>query len=81
MGSDLLHNSDLSTLKSKDQKDERENKVRQRYLKNGNNQVYSESNFEFTERKLLITSIDSLYIGIPSMLKVGWLIMFQSQIS
>lgn len=81
MGSDLLHNSDLSTLKSKDQKDERENKVRQRYLKNGNNQVYSESNFEFTERKLLITSIDSLYIGIPSMLKVGWLIMFQSYIS
>lgn len=79
MGSDLLHNSDLSTLKSKDQKDERENKVRQRYLKNGNNQVYSESNFEFTERKLLITSIDSLYIGIPS--KVGWLIMFQSYIS
>lgn len=81
MGSDLLHNSDLSTLKSKDQKDERENKVRQRYLKNGNKQVYSESNFEFTERKLLITSIDSLYIGIPSMLKVGWLIMFQSYIS
>lgn len=81
MGSDLLHNNDLSTLKSKDQKDERENKVRQRYLKNGNKQVYSESNFEFTERKLLITSIDSLYIGIPSMSKVGWLIMFQSYIS